>query len=137
MRPNAFVKKHGSTILTTLGVVGVIGTTVAAVKETPKALMLLNEAKKEKGEELTVIEKVKVAGPVYIPSVIIGTSTIACIIGSNVLNKRHQAALLSAYTMLDQSYKEYKDKVIDLYGEETDEKIEEEISKGHVEPRRG
>lgn len=54
MRPNAFVKKYGSTILTTLGVVGVIGTTVAAVKETPKALMLLNEAKKEKGEELTV-----------------------------------------------------------------------------------
>ena len=68
-------QKHGSTILTTLGVVGVIGTTVAAVKETSKALMLLNEAKKEKGEELTVIEKVKVAGPVYIPSVIIDTST--------------------------------------------------------------
>lgn len=137
MRPNAFIKKHGSTILTTLGAVGVIGTAVSAVKETPKALYLLNEAKKEKGEDLTVIEKVKVAGPVYIPSVIIGTSTIACIIGSNILNKRHQAALLSAYTMLDQSYKEYKDKVIDLYGEEADEKIEEEISKGHVEPRRG
>ena len=47
-------QKHGSTILTTLGVVEVIGTTVAAVKETSKALMLLNEAKKEKGEELTM-----------------------------------------------------------------------------------
>lgn len=136
MRPNAFVKKYGSTILTTLGVVGVIGTTVAAVKETPKALYLLDEAKKEKGEDLTVIEKVKVAGPVYIPSIIIGTSTIACIIGSNVLNKRHQAALLSAYTMLDQSFKEYKNKVIDLYGDEANEKVEEEIAKDHVEPRR-
>ena len=89
----------------------------------------------EKGDKLTILEKIKIAGPVYIPSVLIGVSLIACIIGSNVLNRQHQAALLSVYTMFDQSYKEYRDKVIDIYGAEAEQAIEEEITKDH-DPRR-
>lgn len=135
MRPNAFIKKNGATILTCLGAAGVIATAVTAVKATPKAMFLLNEARKEKGEPLTKLEVVKVAGPLYIPSILIGVSSIACIVGSNVLNKQKQAALVSAYTMLDQSYKEYKNKVIELYGDETDKAVEEELVKEHC-PRR-
>lgn len=94
-------------------------------------MFLLNEAKKEKGEPLTKLEMVKIAGPLYIPSILIGVSSIACIVGSNVLNKQKQAALVSAYTMLDQSYKEYKNKVIELYGDEADKAVEEELAKDH------
>lgn len=129
MRPKVFFKKNGGTILTCLGAAGVIGTAVTAVKATPKAMLLLNEAKKEKGESLTKLEMIKVAGPLYIPSVLIGVSSIACILGSNVLNKQKQAALVSAYTMLDQSYKEYKNKVVEMYGKEVDKAVEEELSK--------
>ena len=100
-----------------------ITTTVLAVKATPKALKALNEAKEEKGEELTVLETVRVAGPSYIPTVLIGTSTIACIFGANILNKRQQAAMMSAYALLDNSYKEYKAKLKELYGEETHQEI--------------
>lgn len=98
-------------------------------KATPKALQVLEEAKKEKGEELTLLEKINVAGPVYIPSVLIGASTIACIIGANVLNRHRQASLMSAYALLDQSFKDYKKKVVELYGEEVDAKVEEELAK--------
>ena len=106
-----FFKRNSSTILTCVGALGVVTTSVLAVKATPKALALIEAAKEEKGEELTPVETVQVAGPVYIPAIVTGVSTIACIFGANALNKRQQAALMSAYALLDSSYKEYKAKV--------------------------
>ena len=128
-----FLNRNSSTILTIVGGVGVVVTSVMAVKATPKALELLKEAEEEKGDELTNLEKVKVAGPVYIPAVVSGVATLSCIFGANVLNKRRQASLMSAYALLDSSYKEYKKKVIDLYGEEAHEHVREEIAVDHFE----
>ena len=124
-----FLKKNASTILTCVGAAGVVATGVMAAKATPKALQLLEEAEKGKGEELTKVEKVKVAAPAYIPAVLVGASTIACVFGANILNKRQQAALMSAYALLDNSYKDYKKKVAELYGEEADKEVRAEIAK--------
>ena len=124
-----YLRRNSSTILTVVGAVGVVATSVTAVQATPKALMLLENAKKEKGEELTKFEVVRIAGPAYIPSVAIGASTLACIFGANVLNKKKQAALVSAYALADNTYKEYRDKVRELLGEETDDRIISEIAK--------
>ena len=123
-----YVKRNASTILTGIGMVGVAATAVTAVKATPKALILLEAEKKKKGEELTKIETIKVAGPAYIPSIIIGVSTITCIFGANYLNKQQQAALTSAYALLDRSYREYRNKVKELYGES---EVQTEIAKDH------
>ena len=116
-------KRRGSTILTIAGGVGVIATSIVAVKATPKALKQIEEAQEEKGEELTNVEKVKVAAPTYIPAILIGVGTLTCIFGANILSKRQQAALVSAYAMVDSSYKEYKQKLKELYGEEAHEEI--------------
>lgn len=124
-----FLKRNASTILTGIGAAGVVVTSVLAVKATPKAMELLDEATKEKGEELTKLETVTVAGPAYIPAVVTGVTTIACIFGANILNKRQQAALMSAYAFLDNSHKEYKKKVEELYGEDADSRVKEEIAK--------
>lgn len=128
-RVKLFCSQNASTILTSVGGAGVVVTSVMAVRATPKALRLLDEAEKAKGEELTKLESVRIAGPVYIPSVLVGASTIACIFGANMLNKRKQAALMSAYALLDNSYKEYKKKVEELYGEDANARIREEIAK--------
>lgn len=128
-----FLKKNASTILTCAGGAGVIATSVMAVKATPKALALLENAKEEKGENLTKTEKIKVAGPAYIPAVLIGASTIACIFGANTLNQRQQAALMSAYALLDNSYKDYKKKVEELYGKDVESFVREEITKDKYE----
>lgn len=128
-----FLKRNGSTILTYMGGVGVVATSVMAVKATPKALYLLDMAEEQKGEELTLVEKVQTAGSVYIPSIIICASTLACIFGANALNKRKQAALMSAYALLDNSYKEYKRKVTQLYGEDADKTVQESIAKDKYE----
>lgn len=123
-----FWNRNASTILTSIGGVGVIATAVMAVKATPKAIAFLEKAKDEKGEDLTKLEKVRAASPAYIPSLITGMSTIACIFGANALNKRQQAALMSAYALIDNSYKEYKSKLKELYGEETHQNIVNSIA---------
>ena len=128
-----FLNRNSSTILTCLGGAGVVVTSVLAVKATPKALKLLETAKEKKGEKLTSFEIIRTVGPIYIPAVLMGVSTIACIFGANILSKRNQAALMSAYALLDNSYKEYKKKVIELYGEEADLEIKTNIAKDKYE----
>ena len=125
-----FVKRNGSTILTCAGCAGVVLTSVMAVKATPKAIRLLEASEKEKGEKLTKLEAIKVAGPSYIPAIVTGVSTITCILGANILNKRQQAALMSAYALLDNTYKDYQKKVEELYGEDANDQVKAEIAKG-------
>lgn len=132
-RSQRFLKRNGSTILTCVGSVGVVATSVMAVKATPKAWHHLELAKQEKGEDLTPLEVVQVTAPVYMPSILVGASTIACIFGANILNKRQQAALVSAYALLDNTYKDYKKKINDLYGEDAHEEVMSELVKEKYE----
>lgn len=127
MNFKGFIKNYGSTILTCVSAAGTIATAIIAVKETPKAIKLLEEAKDKKGEDLTVIEKIKTAGPAYIPSISIGVGTIACMFGANILDKKQTASMAGAYALASSSFTEYKNKLKELYEEEVDAKIREEI----------
>lgn len=128
-----FLNRNASTILTVIGGAGVLATAVLAVRETPKAMRNVQEATEEKGEELTTFEVIKAAGPAYIPAVIAGTATLACIFGANVLNKRQQASLMSAYALLDTNFKNYQKKAEELYGEGAGIRIREELAKDEYE----
>lgn len=129
---HSFIRKNSPTILALLGSAGVIGTTVLAVNATPKALKLLEKAEQESEVELTIVDKIKITGPVYIPAALVGVGTIACIWGSNMLNQKNQASLASAYMLLNQGYKEYRNKVVELHGEEMDEEIMDAIRLDHA-----
>jgi hypothetical protein len=50
------------------------------------------------------------------------------------LNKRQQAALMSAYALLDNSYKEYRNKVEEMLGKDADSQIREELAKDKYQP---
>lgn len=128
-----YLKRNAPTILTCAGGVGVVATAVTAVKATPKAMRLLEAAEEVKGEELTKLEKARIAGPIYIPSIAIGVSTIVCIFGANALNQRQQAAITSAYALVNNSYKEYKKKIEELYGEEANDIVVGAIAKDKYE----
>jgi hypothetical protein len=86
------LKRASPTILTCLGAVGLIFTTVSAVKAT---------------KEATEVESAKSAWRCYIPTVLFGASTLACIFGANALNKKQQAAIMSAYMLLNNTHKEF------------------------------
>lgn len=131
-----FLKRNSSTILSVTATVGVIATAVTAANAGPKAKELIAKTKAEKGEELTKSETFLVVAPVYIPTAVIGLSTIACLLGANVLNKHHQAALASAYALADGMYKEYRGKVRELLGEETDIRIQDAIVKEKCKEQR-
>lgn len=130
----SFWNKHGSTILTCVGAIGTVATAAITAKVTPKAMRVLGEAAEEKGEPLTKLEIVKKAVPAYIPAIAVGASTIACIFGANRLSKQQVAAVASAYAFLCTSYNKYKDKVRELYGDEADSQVAEEIAKQEYEP---
>lgn len=121
--------RSSPTILTVVASVGVIVTTITAVRATPKAIKLLKEAEAEKGENLTKVEIIRVAGPSYIPSTLLGISTIVCIFGANALNQKKQTSLMSAYAMLNESYKQYRKSAQIVYGEDADGKIHAEMAK--------
>ena len=119
---------HISTILTCIGAIGVVTTAVLTAKATPKALQLLERVEIESETPLTIGKKIRVAAPAYIPAAVSGVSTIACIFGANILNKRTQASMASAYALLDNSYREYRRKVNELYGEAADEEVVTELA---------
>ena len=112
------LKRATPTILAVIGSGGVVATTILAVKATPKAMKL--KAAEESDDKLEIV---KVCWKCYIPTAIVGASTIACIIGSNVLNHHQRAGLISAYAMLTQSYREYREAAKSVYGDDADKKI--------------
>lgn len=126
--------KHSPEILIGFGVAGFVTTTVLAVKATPKAMQLLDEAKKENDvDKLLPLEVVKVAWKPYIPAAVTGVVSIACIIGANSVNAKRNAALATAYQLSTAALNEYKDKVIETIGEKKEQSIREKISKDRIE----
>ncbi len=127
---NKFLRKVSPAILTGLGVIGVVGTAVLSARATPKALALIKVKKDELDTDtLTPVELIEATWKCYIPSALVGASTIACIIGIGVLDRRNQAAITSAYAMLNESYKQYRQAAKKVYGEDADNKIHAEMAK--------
>lgn len=132
-RMEVTLTKHSPEILTGIGIAGMITTTVLAVKATPKALMLLEDARYEKGSALKPVEKVKAAWKPYVPAVITGTVSTACLIGANSVHARRTAALAAAYQLSETALVEYREKVLETLGEKKEKAVREKISKDRVE----
>lgn len=129
--------QHSPEILTGIGIAGMITTTVMAVKSTPKALDLMAELKekhKNDAEKKEIAKEVvtKVA-PVYLPSVITGGLSIACLIGASSVNARRNAALATAYTLSESALKEYQEKVVATIGEKKEKNVRDAIAKDKVD----
>jgi len=120
-------------ILTFLGITGAIGTAIMAVNATPKALERIREdSRRNHGgnpEAFTKLEAVQSGWKYYIPSVLMGLSTIVCIAWISVMHKRNQAALASAYAMLNETYRQYRETAKKIYGNDSDARIQAEMAK--------
>lgn len=129
----SYIYDNSATILTILGSAGVITTAVMSSKAVPKAQLLLEQKETfkmdEYGEQLTKFERMLAVMPAYIPTILMGAGTIACILGANHINKQQQAALYSAYAYLSCSFGEYKEKVKELFGEDKEREVRAAIAK--------
>jgi hypothetical protein len=130
--------KNSPTILTGLGVAGVITTAIMAVKATPKALLIVDQEEHLRTlhdndpEPLTPVEILKLTWKCYIPAMIMGGVTIGCIIGANSVNLKRNAALASLYSISETALKEYKEKVVETIGENKHRQIEDEIAHDRI-----
>lgn len=123
-----WIKKNASTILTCVSAVGMIGTVVLAVRATPKAMRACTDAQVEKGRtQLTKLEVAKAAASAYLPTIAAGTGTLICLFGANVLSRRQQASLISAYAALDQAFADYRAKVISFGSKELDKAVTDAV----------
>ena len=122
------LRRNSPKLLAILAAMGTVSTAFATARATPKALLLIQEAEAQKGEDLTALEKVKVAAVPYIPAVLLGSATIVCIFGAQMLNRKTQSSMASAYALLDQGFKDYRRKLKELYGDEADKKVIEALA---------
>lgn len=126
------LKRNSPTLVAILASAGVVGTAVLAVKATPKATAKVraDSRKRHDGDPdaATTPEKIKSAWTCYIPAAAMGTATILCIFGANALNRRQQASLASAYTLMERQYRNYRNKVKEICGQETHERIMRELA---------
>jgi len=133
--------KNSPTILTGVSVAGLITTTVMAVQATPKALAILEEEQdfhrrgydKYDVEMLPKLEIIKLTWRCYIPTMMMGGLTIACMVGANSINLRRNAALASVYSLTESALKEYQAKVIETFGETKAQKIKDDIYKNKID----
>ena len=142
------LKKHSPEILVVAGVVGAVASAVIACKATTKVSRINEEAKDsidtihesaEKGvtpagETYSVEDSKKDLSIVYVqtgikyaklyaPAVILGTLSITSILASNNILRKRNIALGAAYAAIDKSFKEYRGRVIERFGEQVDHEL--------------
>lgn len=143
-------KKHSPEILVITGIVGVVASAVLACKETTKAGAILDKVKEDldkihkcaesedlkekyseqdKRKDLAIVYAqtgIKLF-KLYAPSVICMTVSITSIlVGHDILRKRN-LALATAYATVDKSFKEYRSRVKEKFGEDVDTELKHGI----------
>lgn len=153
------IKKYSPEILVGAGIVGVVGSTIMACKATTKLDEVLEEPKdkiekihelmenphlvtegKEYTEEdgkkdLTIMytqSALKVA-KLYAPAVVLGTVSIAAIVSGHHILRKRNFALAAAYATIDKGFKEYRERVIERFGEELDKELKYNIKAKEIE----
>ena len=129
----ATLTKYSTEVLTGVGIAGMITTTVLAVRATPKAMRLLDEKKRELDtDKLTVAETVKATWKCYIPPVVTGITSAACLVGASSVNFKRNAALATAYRLSETALTEYREKLPEIVGEKKAQSVRDEVAKDRV-----
>ena len=150
------VQKYSPEILAGVGVVGTVTSAVMACKATMKLNDILEESK-ETRDKIKEVESnpkyedrytpedakkdltinymqtgMKIA-KLYAPAVILGSASLGCLLTSNNILRKRNAALSAAYMTVDKSFKEYRNRVTERFGEEVEKEIRYNIKAEEIE----
>ncbi len=144
------LRKHSPEILVVTGVVGTVVSTVLACKATTKVGAILEDTKAQLDEVHEVVNDEQYAdrytsedakkdtviiyaqtgvklAKLYAPAIAVGILSIGSILAStNILRKRN-IAIAAAYTAVDKGFKEYRNRVVDRFGETVDRELKYNI----------
>lgn len=146
------LKKHSPEILVVAGVVGAVASAVIACKATTKVGKITEEAKDmidaihksekngvtpagetytkedcQKDLAITYVQTGIKYAKLYAPAVILGSLSITSILASNNILRKRNVALGAAYAAIDKSFKEYRGRVIERFGEQVDHELKYNI----------
>lgn len=130
------IKANTPEILTALGVTGVITTAYLTNKAAVAAHEVIIEHEKlnpppaDPKERLK--ERTKLVWKLYIPATTSGVITIGCIIGATRSGGRKTAAAVTAYSVTERAFHEYRERVADEIGKGKEQKIRDEIAQDAV-----
>lgn len=152
------LRKHSPEILMVAGVVGTVASAVMACKATLKVNEVVEETKENIEKIHTATEKGKTESgldysaedskkdltivyaqtglkfvKLYAPAVILGTLSITSILASNNILRKRNIALGAAYAAIDKSFKEYRGRVIERFGEAVDRELKYNIKSQKIE----
>lgn len=132
------IQMNSPTILTALGVAGVITTGYLAVKAGFQSHQKLEDDRYARGirrtatepppAERTTQEKALLVWKLYIPAVGVGALTIVSIVASNRIQVRRMAALAAGYAVLSGDFDEYRDKARELLGEKKAKDLDDKVA---------
>lgn len=129
--------KNTPVILTGMAVGGLVTTVYLALQAKPVADQKIFDAsynlETEEVIDLTTQEKFKLVWKDYAPVLVSGVFTASCIIGIHSVHSRRAATMLSLYSLTESAFKEYKDKVVETFGEKKEEVVRETIAKDRIE----
>lgn len=141
------LKKHSPEILVVAGIAGTVVSAVLACKATTKVAEILDETKGAldtihegmetgaiNGQEYTTDDGKKDTVVVYAqtgmklaklygPAIILGTLSITSILASNNILRKRNVVLGAAYAAIDKSFKEYRGRVIERFGDQVDTEL--------------
>lgn len=145
------IKKHSPEILIVAGIAGVVTSAVMACKATTKINDILDQTKEEVGKVNDALDNEKIPEDVYSkedakkdlaiiyiqtgvklvklygPSLILGALSITSILASNNILRKRNVALAAAYATIDNSFKEYRSRVIERFGKDLDRELKYNI----------
>jgi hypothetical protein len=124
------ISRNSPAILTGLGCAGVLTTAILTGRATLRASEILKMEAPD--EQLPATEIVKLTWKVFIPPVLVGASSIACIIGANTINTHRNAALAALYSLSETAFREYKEKVVEEIGRNKELKVRDSIAQDRV-----
>lgn len=124
-----WAKENSQHILVGLGLAGMVTAIITAVRATPKAKEMIEEAEEEKGDKLTPVETVKAAWKCYILPAACFTTSAACIIGADIRNAKVNAGLASSAAIAETALRTYQEKVVETIGEQEEKQVREKAKK--------
>lgn len=128
-----FIHKHSPEILTSIGLVSMVTSTVLAVRATPKALELIRKEETIKRDKLKPKEIVMATWKEYLPAVSFGIGGFICIVSGCKIGTKRGAALATAYAVSERTLRTYRDKVVETIGEKKEKDIRDRINQENID----
>jgi len=135
-RAERMVRTNSPVILSGIGVSGTITTAYLAGKASFQAAFVIQAQENEIGAAEGKLERLKdntkLVWRLYIPAGISGVVTVACIIGATRTGNRRTAAVTAAYSLSEKALSEYREKVVEQFGINQEQKIRDAIAEDKV-----